>query len=125
MASIHLALFYKFNPLSMFLDKSLINRAIGAPSITSWSIRIDILSISLIAMSLVVFPDFLSAIGNIEFNQAGNMMLLLPYFANVDAGDPRIWEFLYFIIFQICRFFSIFKTQSYNLLMGKAFSFDR
>ena len=36
----------------MFFDRSLINLAIGAPSITSWSTRIVILSISLIATDL-------------------------------------------------------------------------
>ena len=42
--------FYKFNPFSMFFDNSLINRAICAPSETSWSNKIVIFSISLISI---------------------------------------------------------------------------
>lgn len=55
--------FYNSCPLSMLFDKSLINRAICAPSITSWSINTVRFSMSLITMCsscttgfLVIFP---------------------------------------------------------------------
>ena len=47
-----------FNPFSMFFDKSLMKRAIGAPSITSWSKRIDMLSISLISILSSITDGF-------------------------------------------------------------------
>ena len=49
---------YNSSPFSMNLVKSFINLTIGAPSITSWSIKIVIFKISLILISLSITTGF-------------------------------------------------------------------